>query len=152
MQVCRKAARIICMFVQVSGNKIAGAWEEGFYDIMTRKAATGRPVDRKLMAEELTEVLDSRFFTALAEPARVELLKLLIQNGRSDVAALTACVPQDVSVISRHLRLLHEAGIVRREKVQRHVFYEIDQDGCKRRFRALYERMENIINACCPGP
>lgn len=101
-------------------------------------------------AADLNEVLDSRLFLAMAEPARVLLMKALLERGRSDVSQLAALVPQDLSVISRHLRILHEAGVIRREKVQRHVFYEIDPQQCKRRFREMTEKIEAIIDTCCP--
>lgn len=124
-----------------------------------KKSAGAKPVAAKSAsavqmpgAQELGEVLDSRLFLAMAEPARVLLMKVLLERGRSDVSQLAALVPQDLSVISRHLRILHEAGVVRREKVQRHVFYEIDPLECKRRFREMTEKVERIIDACCPDP
>jgi DNA-binding transcriptional ArsR family regulator len=110
----------------------------------------GWAVQQERAAADLAGVLDSSFFLALAEPARIELLKVLLLSGRSDVASLTAQLPQDVSVISRHLRILHTAGIVKREKVQRHVYYELDAQACKNKFRSLYQRVECILDTCCP--
>ena len=107
-------------------------------------------IQREQAVEELVEVLDSRLFTALAEPVRIDLLKVIILRGRTDVATLASHLPQDRSVISRHLSILYEAGVLKRDKVQRHVYYELDPESCIGKFRALLERVESMAQICCP--
>lgn len=101
-------------------------------------------------ARELREVLDGNLFGALCEPVRVALIEFLTANGRSDIATIAAAFPQDRSVISRHLSCLHAVGIVRREKVGRRVFFEIDGAAVVRRLEEVVARFRRIVPLCCP--
>ena len=56
--------------------------------------------------------INSDFVTALAEPARIDILKLLVLNGSCDVKSLASKMPQDRSVISRHLSMMEKAGLL----------------------------------------
>ena len=64
-------------------------------------------------------VLDDPLFKALQEPSRVAVLRQLMLLGRADVGQIAEKLPQERSVISRHLQLLLEAGIVRMERAGR---------------------------------
>mgnify|MGYP003149500748 CR=1 FL=1 len=64
--------------------------------------------------EAAIESLDGAFFKALCEPPRVAVLKRVMQLGRADVTEIAAELPQERSVVSRHLQVLLEAGIVPR--------------------------------------
>ena len=90
-------------------------------------------------------------FRALCEPARIEILKLLTLWGRSDVATISAEVPQDRSVISRHLSQLHEAGFLRRETVGRNVFFEMDGPAVVAQLEDVVDRFRKLVPHCCPG-
>ena len=81
---------------------------------------------RERAASGCAGILDAELFKALCEPVRVEIVRLLIAHGRSDLSSLAAELPQDPSVISRHLAVLHRAGLVRRAKRGRHVYFELD--------------------------
>jgi DNA-binding transcriptional ArsR family regulator len=83
-------------------------------------------------------VFDTGFFKALCEPARIGVLCELILLGRADIAAIAARLPQDRSVIARHLHQLAAAQIVKAKREGRHVFYEIDAS-------AVAERLEGIL-------
>lgn len=83
-------------------------------------------VSRYGAAQQCVAVFDTGFFKALCEPARIAVLRELILLGRADIAAIADRLPQDRSVIARHLRQLATAQIVRAQKEGRHVFYEID--------------------------
>jgi len=100
--------------------------------------------------DDLIKNFDAKFLKTLSEPVRLEILKFLMQNGRADIGTIAEHMPQDRSVISRHLNLMHEAGILNCEKETRHVFYEINGN-------AFIEKIENItglirqcIAECCP--
>lgn len=71
-------------------------------------------------------------------------------NGRSDITTIAAGFPQDRSVISRHLLSLHAAGVVRREKVGRQVFFEVDGSAVVVRLEEILERFRRIVPPCCP--
>jgi DNA-binding transcriptional ArsR family regulator len=93
---------------------------------------------RKKAAEKCVAVFDTAFFKALCEPARIAVLRELILLGRADIAAVAARLPQDRSVIARHLQQLAAAQVVTAEREGRHVFYEIDAS-------AVAERLESIL-------
>jgi DNA-binding transcriptional ArsR family regulator len=57
--------------------------------------------------DELTKNFDLKFFKTMSEPVRLEILKFLMVNGRSDIGTIAEHMPQDRSVISRHLNLLN---------------------------------------------
>lgn len=91
--------------------------------------------------------LDGTFFKALCEPPRVAVLKRVMQLGRADITEIAAELPQERSVVSRHLQVLLEAGIVRASRVGRQVFYEVDGP-------AIIQRLEAILHhtrMCCRG-
>ena len=95
-------------------------------------------VSREEAARRCVAVFDTGFFKALCEPARIAVLRELILLGRADIAAIAARLPQDRSVIARHLQQLAAAQIVKAEREGRHVFYEIDAG-------AVAERVEGIL-------
>jgi ArsR family transcriptional regulator, zinc-responsive transcriptional repressor len=95
-------------------------------------------VSRREAARRCVAVFDTGFFKALCEPARIAALRELILLGRADIAAIAARLPQDRSVVARHLHQLAAAQIVKAKKEGRHVFYEIDAT-------AVAERLESIL-------
>jgi DNA-binding transcriptional ArsR family regulator len=95
-------------------------------------------VSRAEAARQCVSVFDTGFFKALCEPARIAVLTELILLGRADVAAIAERLPQDRSVIARHLQQLAAANIVTAERDGRHVFYEIDA-------ASVAERLERIL-------
>ena len=101
--------------------------------------------------DELIELIDSRFFKALSEPVRVQLLKYLILSGKSDIASIAAAFPQDRSVISRHLQAMLDVGLLRGEKVGRHVYYEIDGGTVLEKFEHIAAKIRQCLPICCPG-
>jgi DNA-binding transcriptional ArsR family regulator len=106
---------------------------------------------RQQAAADCAETLDSELFQALCEPVRIELARLLIARGRSDLSTLAACLPQHASVISRHLAVLHRAGLVRREKIGRHVHFELDGPALVGRLEQIVLRLRRAVPYCCPG-
>jgi DNA-binding transcriptional ArsR family regulator len=73
-------------------------------------------------AEALAHI--AAYFQALAEPTRLQILNLLRQGERNvgELAQLCACTSANVS---RHLALLMQHGLVRRESRGSSVFYRI---------------------------
>jgi len=100
--------------------------------------------------KQALESIDSDFVRALAEPVRIELLRLLIVAGPSDVKTLAEQLPQDRSVISRHLATLLNAGILRSAKQGRHVVYRIDGDAAIDKAEKLHQAMRRCVQlGCC---
>lgn len=61
----------------------------------------------------------------MAAGARVQLLCLLAQCGRSSVKDLTAAIGMEQPAVSQHLKVLRDLGFVRAEKKGRHKIYEL---------------------------
>ena len=95
--------------------------------------------------------LDSNFFRALCEPARVAVLKRVMQLGRADVTAIAADIPQERSVVSRHLQVLLDGRIVRATKVGRQMFYEVDGPAIIARLEGILKHTQGIAAQCCPA-
>lgn len=117
----------------------------------TRSGGRAGQAKRQQVASGCAVLLDSDLFRALCEPVRIEIVRLLIARGRSDVTALSALLPQDTSVISRHLAVLHRAGLLRREKTGRHVHVELDGPALVARLEAITEQLRRAVPFCCPG-
>lgn len=103
-----------------------------------------KPVD------DMVNALDTKLFKVLTEPVRVELLKYLMLRGRSDISTIAECLPQDRSVISRHLRLMEEAGMLTAEKETRHVYYTINARVFLKFFEDIVENIKKCMAECCP--
>ena len=111
---------------------------------------TEKTESRSQIAEELVEAVDSKFFKTLSEPVRVQILKYLMLNGRADIQTIAENMPQDRSVISRHLNLMQEAGILTGEKENRHVFYNVNGQPFIEKFVDITEKIRKCMNECCP--
>lgn len=105
---------------------------------------------RECYAEELAATLDSKFFKVLSEPVRVRILKFLILNGSSDIAAIADSLPQDRSVISRHLRFMYEADILYCEKISRHVYYQVNALAFRNKLAGIADQITECMSQCCP--
>ena len=99
---------------------------------------------------ELVDNFDVRFFKTLSEPVRMDILRYLMLNGRSDIGTIADHMPQDRSVVSRHLNLMQEAGILKCEKETRYVFYEIDAKAFVDKLEAITQRVRKCVEVCCP--
>ena len=102
------------------------------------------------VVNDLVKALDSKVIKALTEPARAEILKFLMLNGRSDISTIANSLPQDRSVISRHLNMLADAGIVIAEKETRHKFYTINGAVFLKGFENIVEKIRKCMAECCP--
>jgi DNA-binding transcriptional ArsR family regulator len=106
--------------------------------------------DKTVLVEELAKNFDSKFFKSLSEPVRQQLIKYLMLNGRSDIGTIAEHLPQHRSVISRHLQLMQEAGILICEKEGRFVYYTIDGKEFLTKLESLVDQIRACIPICCP--
>lgn len=94
----------------------------------------------------LDELLDADLFKALGDPTRLKLLSCLARCARAcSVTEVAECCDVDFSVISRHLALLADAGILSANKEGRTVFYEVRYRDFAKQLKALAKELE----ACC---
>jgi DNA-binding transcriptional ArsR family regulator len=106
---------------------------------------------REEVAALCTELLDTSFFRALCEPVRIDILKQLVVQGRSDVGSIAETMPQDRSVIARHLQLMERTGLLRSEVQGRHTFYDIDGPAIMERMSNATKALQALVPLCCPG-
>jgi len=101
-----------------------------------------RRYDAWTMAKRSTDP-DIQLLAALADPARMEILRELA--GSSEVCAcdLTTCCDVRQPTVSHHLKVLRDAGAVRSERRGNRVYYWISAD--------LNERLAGIAQAIMPG-
>lgn len=75
------------------------------------------------LSVDAIELVAARFRT-LGEPIRIQLLQAL-QRGERNVSDLVAAVGSTQSNVSRHLRILQDAGLVGRRQDGNSVYYSI---------------------------
>ncbi len=79
------------------------------------------------LPDELVELV-ARRFRVIGEPMRIKLLDRL-RNGEATVQELTKAVAASQQNVSKHLSVLHDAGIVARRKEGTQVFYRVVDAG-----------------------
>lgn len=107
-------------------------------------------VSRARAAARIIELLDSPVLRALAEPARLEVLRVLLLHGPGDIAAIAAHLPQDRSVVSRHLKTLEDAGLVRAVRDGRHRRFELDGGAFIGALERILGETRAMAAICCP--
>jgi ArsR family transcriptional regulator len=103
---------------------------------------------------DLETRLDPAFFKALGDPNRIILVARLAGMGHpSTVTEAAGCCPVDLSVVSRHLAVLRDAGVLRAEKRGREVHYTLPHREVAATLRAVADAIEQCCEpGCCPGP
>jgi DNA-binding transcriptional ArsR family regulator len=79
------------------------------------------------LPDDLVELIAERF-RALSEPTRIKLLGHL-REGEASVLELTAAIGSSQQNVSKHLGVLHRAGIVDRRRRGNFVHYSIADEG-----------------------
>jgi DNA-binding transcriptional ArsR family regulator len=79
---------------------------------------------RGALPEPLVELVAARF-RVLGEPMRIKLLERL-RDSPASVAELQTALGASQQNVSKHLRILHDAGLLSRTKRGTNVIYEID--------------------------
>jgi len=106
---------------------------------------------RSKMLADFSKAYDARFFKTLSEPVRIRILQFLMENGRSDIGSITGHMPQDRSVISRHLSQMHSVGILTCEKETRHMYYSINGQAFVDKLELFLNRIKKCMAVCCPS-
>ena len=97
----------------------------------------------KVASEAVGEVLDARFFKALGDASRIAILRRLAEHGKPmTVGEVAECCPTCVSVVSRHLAMLREAGILEARRLGREVYYCIRFAELAATLRGMAEAVE----------
>ena len=97
----------------------------------------------------LDSCLDSKVFKALGDPNRIALLcRLAGCSGPCGVTELSACCPIDLSVVSRHLACLHDAGLIERTRHGREIRYSVRCGQLAENFRSIAEALDACAASC----
>lgn len=95
------------------------------------------------LRRRIDDLLCPDLFRALCDPTRVKLLACLAKCGRSaSVSEVAECCSVDFSVVSRHLSLMADAGVLRSEKKGRAVMYAVRYEEIAGKLRALADAIE----------
>ena len=95
----------------------------------------------------IDELLEARFFKALCDPSRIGILARLAQSCEPrTVSDIASCCLTNVSVVSRHLAMLRDVGILHAEKRGKEVYYAVRYP----ELAATLRRIADAIEACCP--
>ena len=94
--------------------------------IRSQRAPARRKSDPRGAADELERVFASvaRYFALLSDPTRLRILHAICQTEQS-VSAIVAATGISQTTVSRHLGLLHQAGVVSRRREQNLVHYQV---------------------------
>lgn len=91
----------------------------------TKKPCDSTPV--KLKADPTAEVL-AKLAWAIAHPARVQIVRLLIGREACVCGEIVDCLPLAQSTVSQHLKILKESGLIQGEVDGPKVCYCINPD------------------------
>jgi len=91
----------------------------------------------------IERLLDPVLFRALCDPTRASLVACLIKCGRAcTVTEVAECCDVDFSVVSRHLTMLAEAGVLESKRAGRSVAYVVRYHELSRQLRELAAAIE----------
>jgi DNA-binding transcriptional ArsR family regulator len=95
--------------------------------------------------EGIDGLLSMPLFKALGDQNRLSILKeFALRGGREcSVKEIAQCLPVDLSVVSRHLGVLRDAGILASTRKGKEVYYRVQVEwlvGCLRGLADLLER------------
>lgn len=82
-----------------------------------------------------------KFFRALANEERIEIVKLLKKNGEMAAQEVEKHFYLEQSTTSHHLNTLRRAGVTKSRKEGRNIFYSIDYH----RFPQIWRSFEEVI-------
>ena len=63
-------------------------------------------------------------FQALGDPARLRLMELLFDSEHC-VSELANETNESMSLVSQRLKILHQAGLLRRQRTGKHIYYAL---------------------------
>lgn len=97
-------------------------------------------------SEEFTlkDNLIANYAKALAHPARIAILRFLIQKQSCICGDIVDELPLSQSTVSQHLKELKEAGLIKGDITGAKVCYCIDE----KEWKKAKERMDQLFDSC----
>ena len=98
--------------------------------------------------DALERYLDPAIFKALGDPTRLVLLSRLASASRPQtVTELSSCCGVHLSGVSRHLKMLHDAALIRSERQGREVRYRLDCAALTATLRGMADAIKKQIGS-----
>jgi DNA-binding transcriptional ArsR family regulator len=98
------------------------------------------------MPDSMLERVAQRF-RVLGDASRLEILRLLVGRGELTVGAIVDALPMSQANVSKHLRLLLDAGIVQRRSEGTSHFYRVVDDSVPQVCAIVCDRIEAQVQA-----
>jgi ArsR family transcriptional regulator len=98
--------------------------------------ARHRPQPTRPSGRARADADTARFAKALGHPARVAIVRMLIERGECVCGTIVEGLPLAQATVSQHLKVLKQAGLIRGEIDGPRVCYCIDPEALKR-FQSL---------------
>jgi len=89
----------------------------------------------------------SNLFKLLSDPNRLKMVAELCKSTECNVGALSKCCAIDLSVVSRHLSKLKDAGVIEASKQGKEVIYSLKAKNLARILRKFADDIEK--SNCC---
>ncbi|KXB04063.1 hypothetical protein AKJ49_02365 [candidate division MSBL1 archaeon SCGC-AAA382A03] len=86
-----------------------------------------------------------KFFKALGNETRLRIIRYLLEEDHC-ACDFESKVDRDQTTVSRHLKVLTEAGILEKERDGRNIVYKIGDEDLKKTFKELGI---DEIEPCC---
>ena len=97
---------------------------------------------------EITTLFDPVLFKALSDPNRIAILaSLSICTREQSVSQIAELFELNISVVSRHLKILRDAQILEARKDGKEVLYRINAQ----QLADVLKRMAAALETCCGG-
>ena len=84
----------------------------------------------------------STVFTALGDERRQRILLLFQRGEKLNAGQIAAACPLAQSTVSHHLKLLHAAGVLQKEKIGKEVFFWVDPAHLKAALTSVLQYLE----------
>ena len=95
----------------------------------------------------MSEITDfkqiTRFFTAMGDPIRLQIL-LLLRDKPLNVGEIAEQFQVSRPAVSHHLHVLKEANILESEKAGQEVYYRMSKSYIVHELRAMADKLERI--------
>ena len=95
--------------------------------------------------KSLYNSIDFSFYKTLFDPVRSDILIYLVSHGKKNIKEISENFPQDRSVISKHLDLMHRYGIVLKEKRDRRIYYEANSSFVVEQFEKTTVNLKKLL-------
>ncbi|MCB0631159.1 MAG: metalloregulator ArsR/SmtB family transcription factor [Saprospiraceae bacterium] len=85
---------------------------------------------------------------ALAHPARIAILEVLIKRGTCICGDIVEEIPLSQATVSQHLKAMKSAGLIKGEIDGKFSCYCVDQEACMQAQQMLGKLFEEVRKCC----